>query len=188
MSNKNNTDLGDKVAGSPFEKSDANKVSEVKTSNNNVPYNKEAMSNFLNNNSHTDMDKLKALRATLLNNEQKQGSEEIVYKIDNFFIDDYALGITLKKDLKEVIAQTNDKGFEGLVLFFNYVSERRRFQLSARLTDKMGKPYYWGAVKDGMCDVGFKIPIFPGIDRILKSREKVAMYITMEEVLEALKK
>lgn len=188
MSEYRNQDLGDKVAGSQIEKSDANKISEMNTSTNKVSYNKEAMSNFLNNNNNDiEMDKLKALRAGLLNNEQKQAPEEIVYKIENFFIDDNPLGITLKKDLHEVITQTNDKGFEGLVQFFKYVFERRRFQLSTRLTDKMGKPYYWAIVKDGMCDIGFKIPIFSGIDRILKSRDRVAMYITMEEILQKVK-
>ncbi|UXD69156.1 hypothetical protein MUK51_18425 [Sphingobacterium faecium] len=164
----------------------------IKKSLNNVTfisnYNKKTMSNLHNTNStETDMENLKALRASIIKNDKKSSSEEIVYKIENFFIDDDPFGITLKKDLKQVIEETNDRGFEGLVLFFKYAFQRRRFQLSTPLKDKEGKLYYWAIIKEGMCDIGFKIPIFPGIDRILRSREKVAMYITMEEILEKLK-
>lgn len=189
MNLTHNQDLGDKVTGSQNTEAELSDNDESASNiTHNSQYNKQAMSNVLNNNNNSiNMQDLKALRASLINGEEKVSSEEIVYKIDNFFIDDNPFGITLKEDLKKVIKETNDYGFEGLVQFFKYVFERRRFRLSTVLKDRTGKPYYWGTVRDGMCDIGFKIPIFPGIDRILKSREKVAMYITMEEIIEKLK-
>jgi len=192
MISNNTQDLGDKVAGSQNTEIINKEVITMENStekmSTNLDYDKQAISDFMNNDSNkTDMDKLKSLRATLIKRVQENTSKEIVYKIDNFFIDDDAFGIVLKVDLKKVIEETNDSGFEGLVFFFKYVAERRRFQLSPPLKDRQGKPYYWATVKEGMSDVSFKIPIFTGIDRILKSREKVAMYITMEEILEKLK-
>ena len=191
MSDKQKKDLDDKVVRNQNNQTDDKKEIIIKQSLNGVTfltdYDKQAMNNLMNDGSNqTDMNKLKALRANLLKSGKEKSPQEIVYKIENFFIDDDPFGIILMDDLKKVIEETNDSGFEGLVLFFKYDGEKRRFQLSATLKDKMGKPYYWAIVKDGMCDIGFKIPIFTGIDRILKSREKVAMYITMEEILDKL--
>lgn len=186
-------DFVDKVEGN------LNKQSAITSSVNNIINNKSlltqhTMHTHLNNsnintgttNSNaSNLDALKALRRTIV--QDKELVKEIIININNFYIDDNpTYGISYKEDIANVISNTNDKGFEGLVNLFHYLSIRKRFRLSSLLKDKLSNPYYWAEVSDGMSDIGFKIPYFEGVDKMLKGNNNFKYNISMEEILNSL--
>lgn len=132
-----------------------------------------------------NLDALKALRKTIIKDNNLV--KETLITINNFYMDDNpACGIAYKEDIANTIENTNDSGFSGLANFFHYMSLGKRFKLSILLKDKMGNPYYWAEIKEGKSDISFKIPFFEGIDKMLKGDNNLKFSITMEEILNSL--
>lgn len=169
------------TSASTFQNSINNKTSNgIITMNNSI--------NTPNTNTSTNklnLDALKALRKRIV--KDKKFVEEKIITINNFYLDENpAYGLAYKEDIANAISNTNDTGFEGLVNLFHYISLGKRFKLSNLLKDRFGNPYYWAEVKEGMSDIGFKIPYFEGLDKILKTNNNFKYNISMDEILNSI--